>query len=47
MGGVGFDVNTWLSLVGGDRALGVDFQDGDFVFDVVQHGPIFGGVIRF
>jgi len=40
-GGVGYQ------FVAGYRAVGVDYQDGDFLFDVIQQGPIMGGVFRF
>lgn len=47
LGGVGYEWNDWLSIVAGYRALGVDYEDDGFVYDVVQHGPILGAVIRF
>ncbi len=47
MGGVGYSFNDSISAVAGYRALSVDYQDGGFRFDVVQHGPIVGGVFRF
>jgi hypothetical protein len=47
MGALGYSVTDSFSLVGGWRALGVDYENGDFVFDVVQSGPILGAVIRF
>jgi hypothetical protein len=31
----------------GYRALGVDYEDVGFVYDIIQHGPIAGVVIRF
>jgi hypothetical protein len=45
--GLGYEFNDRFSMVGGYRALGVDYTNDEFVFDVVQHGPIFGGVYRF
>ena len=45
--GLGYEVTDSISMIGGYRALGVDYADGDFVFDVVQHGPILGAVFRF
>jgi hypothetical protein len=47
MAAVGYEVTEKISLVGGYRALGVDYTDGAFEFDVVQHGPILGAVFRF
>jgi opacity protein-like surface antigen len=47
MGALGYEVTDSISMIGGYRALGVDYADGDFVFDVVQHGPILGAVFRF
>ena len=46
-GGVGYEVNDHISIVGGYRGLGVDYDDGDFLFDIVEHGPIISGVVRF
>lgn len=46
-GGVGYRFNDTIEAVAGYRALGVDFQDEGFLFDVVQHGPILGLVVRF
>jgi hypothetical protein len=46
-GGVGYQFNDTFSFVAGYRAVGVDYQDGDFLFDVIQQGPILGGVFRF
>jgi hypothetical protein len=47
MGAIGYEVSDKISLVGGYRALGVDYTNGSFKFDVVQHGPIVGAVFRF
>jgi hypothetical protein len=47
MGGIGYDFNKTFSLVAGYRALGVDFSDNGFVFDVVQQGPFLGMGFRF
>jgi hypothetical protein len=46
-GGVGYQWNEWLSLVAGYRAMGVDYEDDGFVYDVVQQGPVLGAVMRF
>jgi opacity protein-like surface antigen len=47
MAALGYEVTDKISMVGGYRALGVDYSNGAFVFDVVQHGPILGAVFRF
>ncbi|CAH2402991.1 hypothetical protein [Mesorhizobium ventifaucium] len=47
LGGVGYQWNERFSFVAGYRALGVDYEDDGFVYDVIQHGPILGTVIRF
>jgi opacity protein-like surface antigen len=47
MGGVGYQWNDWLSLSAGYRALGVDYENDGFVYDVIQQGPILGAVMRF
>ena len=46
-GGVGYEFNNTFSLVAGYRGTGVDYEDDNFEFDVIQHGPIFGGLFRF
>lgn len=45
--GLGYQFNDRVSAVLGYRALGVDYREDGFVYDVVQHGPILGAVIRF
>lgn len=45
--GVGYKFNETFSAVAGYRALGVDYSNNGFVFDVVQQGPILGLAIRF
>ena len=47
LAGVGYQYNDWLSFVVGYRALGVDYEDDGFVYDVIQHGPILGTVMKF
>lgn len=47
LGSVGYQFNDRFSLVAGYRALGVDYDNDGFVYDVVQHGPILGAVFRF
>jgi len=46
-GGVGYQFNDTFSLLAGYRAVGVDYDRDGFLFDIVQQGPIFGGVFRF
>lgn len=47
MGGVGYAFSKTWSGVLGYRALGVDYTNGAFVYDVVQHGPLLALVARF
>ena len=47
MGGAGYVWSDRVSLVGGYRALSVDYTNGDFVYDVVQQGPFLGARISF
>jgi hypothetical protein len=47
MAGVGYHINETFSATLGYRALGVDYSDDGFLFDVVQQGPIAGLTIRF
>jgi hypothetical protein len=47
MAGIGYRFNDRYSATLGYRALGVDYSDDGFVFDVVQQGPIMGLTIRF
>ena len=44
---IGYQWNDRFSLIGGYRALGVDYEDDGFVYDVIMQGPIFGAVIQF
>jgi hypothetical protein len=44
---LGYRFNNRFSAVAGYRALGVDYSDDGFVFDVVQQGPIFGLTMHF
>ncbi|AYG58927.1 hypothetical protein [Rhizobium jaguaris] len=44
---VGYKFNKTVSGVFGYRAIGVDFKDNGFEFDVVEQGPILGLVIHF
>lgn len=46
-GAIGYRFNDRISAVAGYRALGVDYSNDGFVFDVVQQGPILGMVVRF
>jgi opacity protein-like surface antigen len=47
MGGLGYQASDSISLVAGYRAMGVDYRNDGFVFDVTQDGPILGAVFRF
>ncbi|WP_390624994.1 hypothetical protein [Pseudorhizobium xiangyangii] len=45
--GLGYKFNDTVSAIAGYRALGVDYSQDGFIFDVVQKGPILGMAIRF
>jgi hypothetical protein len=45
--GLGYKFNDIISAVAGYRALGVDYENDGFVFDVVQQGPILGMSFKF
>jgi hypothetical protein len=47
MGAVGYQFTDAFSAVVGYRAAGVDYENGGFVYDTVQQGPIIGAVFRF
>lgn len=47
MGGVGYQWTDHFSTVLGYRALGVDYEDDGFVYDIVQQGVALGAVINF
>jgi hypothetical protein len=44
---VGYQWTDRFSLVAGYRALGVDYEDDGFVYDVIMQGPVLGAVFRF
>ena len=46
-GAVGYHISDRFSALVGYRALGVDYEKGDFVFDIVQQGPILGLTMQF
>jgi hypothetical protein len=45
--GVGYQFNESISAALGYRAMGVDYSDDDFLFDITQHGPISSFVLKF
>ncbi|MCW2309599.1 hypothetical protein [Rhodobium gokarnense] len=47
LGGAGYNFTPNTSAFLGYRANGVDYRDGGFIYDVVQHGPVAGLVFRF
>lgn len=47
MGGLGYQVTDRFSAVAGYRAMGVDYKDGPFEFDVTIKGPIIGASFKF
>lgn len=46
-GGLGYNFTKSVSGFAGYRAMKVDYRNGPFVFDALQHGPTFGIVSRF
>jgi hypothetical protein len=46
-GGLGYHFNDRWSAILGYRALGVDYQNDDFVYNIVEQGPILGVAIHF
>ena len=46
-GGIGYNFNDTFSATVGYRAMGVDYNDDGFLFDVVEQGPIMGVTMRF
>jgi hypothetical protein len=44
---LGYQIDDRFSMLAGYRALGVDYSDDGFLFDVVQQGPILGLVVHF
>ena len=44
---IGYRFNDRTSAVAGYRALGVDYSNDGFLFDIVQQGPILGLAVRF
>src|SRR5262245_24347937 len=46
-GGLGYRFNNTWSAVLGYRAVGVNYTNDNFVFDVVEQGPILGVAIHF
>ena len=47
LAGIGYQWTDRFSTSLGYRALGVDFEEDGFVYDVVQHGPVLGLQFRF
>ena len=46
-GTLGYQFKDNLSAVAGYRALGVDYSQDSFVYDVIQKGPILGLAVHF
>ena len=45
--GLGYHLGDGYSIVGGYRHMMIDYEKGDFLFDVEVSGPMLGLVIRF
>jgi opacity protein-like surface antigen len=46
-GGVAYEISDRWSAKIGYRALGVDYTDGGFKYDVIMHGPLLGLGYKF
>lgn len=46
-GGIGYDFWPGTAIVAGYRAVSVDYEKGDFLYDTVQQGPLLGIDFRF
>ncbi len=46
-GGLGYNLNRKVALVGGYRVLDVNYDKNSFVYDMNQRGPIIGAALRF
>lgn len=46
-GGLGYNLNRKVALVGGYRVLDVNYDKNNFVYDMNQRGPIIGAAFRF
>lgn len=44
---IGYHFNDSISAIAGYRALGVDYSNDGFVFDVIQRGPMLGLSVKF
>jgi opacity protein-like surface antigen len=46
-GGLGYSINEKIALVGGYRALDVNYDKNNFLYDTNQRGPIMGIGFKF
>ncbi|WP_157961718.1 hypothetical protein [Acuticoccus kandeliae] len=46
-GGLGYQISNNFSAVVGYRGMGVDYKDDGFKYDIIEHGPVIGGILRF
>jgi hypothetical protein len=46
-GGIGYRFNDRYDAFAGYRAMQVNHEDGDFSYDVLQHGPLLGMGVKF
>ena len=46
-GGLGYNINKKIALVGGYRVLDVNYDRNNFVYDTNQRGPILGVGFKF
>ncbi len=46
-GGVGYQFNEKWEAFAGYRAMRVERENGSFLYDITQHGPLFGVAVKF
>lgn len=46
-GGLGYNFNNWLTAYAGYRYLDIHHEDGAFIWDIAQQGPLLGVQFRF
>jgi len=46
-GGVGYQIRENMSVLVGYRAIGVDYEGDELLFDAIQHGPMIGTLFEF
>ncbi|MGO4394716.1 hypothetical protein AB4Z46_25485 [Variovorax sp. M-6] len=47
MAAIGYNIDRGYSVLAGYRALGVNYRQNGFIYDITQKGPLLGLVVRF